>query len=312
MVLAILCSGQGRQHPEMFALTGGAPEAGSLFMHAAKLLGGSDPRDFVRTESSEALHRNRAGQILCTVQALAAAAALREAMPGRIIVAGYSVGEVAAWGVGGLLRATDTLDLVARRAEAMDAATQPGDGMIFIRGLPRDDIDRLCARYEAAVAIVNPGDAFVLGGSRAALQAIAGEAKALHATRVVDLPVEVASHTRRLVAASAAFRESLRLISVTSPPAAGTRMLSGIDGAPVISVEAGLDKLAAQISQTVQWASCLQGCIEAGATAFLEFGPGHALSGMAASISRDVPTRSLEDFRSLQGARAWLRHHAGR
>jgi [acyl-carrier-protein] S-malonyltransferase len=312
MALAILCSGQGRQHPEMFALTGGAPEAGSLFMHAAKLLGGSDPRDFVRTENSEALHRNRAGQILCTVQALAAAAALREAMPGRIIVAGYSVGEVAAWGVGGLLRATDTLDLVTRRAEAMDAATPPGDGMIFIRGLPRDDINRLCARYEAAVAIVNPGDAFVLGGSRAALQAIAGEAKALHAARVVDLPVEVASHTRRLVAASAAFRESLRLISVTSPPAAGTRILSGIDGAPVISIEAGLDKLAAQISQTVQWASCLQGCIEAGATAFLEFGPGHALSGMAASTGRDVPTRSLEDFRSLQGARAWLRHHAGR
>ena len=72
-----------------------------------------DPRDFVRNETGEALHRNRAGQILCTVQALAAAAALTDAMPARLIVAGYSVGEVAAWGVGGLLSATDTLDLVA-------------------------------------------------------------------------------------------------------------------------------------------------------------------------------------------------------
>ena len=42
------------------------------------------------------------GQILCTLQALAAAAVLRDAMPGRIIVAGYSVGEVAAWGVAGV------------------------------------------------------------------------------------------------------------------------------------------------------------------------------------------------------------------
>jgi len=309
MALAILCSGQGRQHPDMFALTGDAPEAASLFVHAAKLLGDNDPRDFVRSETSEALHRNRAGQILCTVQALAAAAALRDAMPGRIIVAGYSVGEVAAWGVGGLLSATDTLGLVARLAEAMDVATQPGDGLMFVRGLPRDDIDRLCERYEAAVAIVNPGDAFVLGGSRAALQAIAGEAKVMLA-RVVDLPVEVASHTKRLVAASAAFRESLRRISVPFPPAVGTRILSGIDGSPVISVEAGLDKLAAQISQTVQWASCLQGCIEAGATAFLEFGPGHALSAMAEGAWRDIPTRSLEDFRSLQGARSWLARHA--
>jgi [acyl-carrier-protein] S-malonyltransferase len=134
----------------------------------------------------------------------------------------------------------------------------------------------------------------------------------MHAARVVDLPVDVASHTRRLTAASAAFRESLRLIRVTFPPVAGARILSGIDGAPVSSAEAGLDKLAAQISQTVQWASCLQGCIEAGATAFLELGPGHALSGMVASAWHDLPTRSLDDFRSLQGVRSWLARHAGR
>ena len=308
-MIAILCPGQGWQNPDMFALTGETPEASSLFEHAAKLLG-KDPRDFVRSETSEAVHRNRTGQILCTVQALAAAAALKETIPDRIIVAGYSVGEVAAWGVTGLFGMTDTLDLVARRAEAMDAASLPGDGLLFIRGLSRDDVDRLCKRYEAAVAIVNPGDAFVLDGGPAALHAIAKEAKVMNAVKVIDLPVEVASHTRRLVAASAAFRERLRLTSVTFPPAAGTRLLSGIDGAPVIRVDAGLDKLAAQISQTVQWAGCLQACMEAGATAFLELGPGHALSEMVASAWPDVPTRSLDDFRSIQGARSWLARHA--
>jgi [acyl-carrier-protein] S-malonyltransferase len=164
----------------------------------------------------------------------------------------------------------------------------------------------LSKRYEAAVAIVNPGDAFVLGGSHSALQAIAKEAKVLNAAKVMDLPVEVASHTRRLVAASAEFRESLRVTSITSTPAAGVRVLSGVDGAPVIRIDSGLDKLAAQISQTVLWESCLRGCIEAGATSFLEFGPGHALSEMVASAWRDFPTRCLEDFRSIQGARAWL------
>jgi [acyl-carrier-protein] S-malonyltransferase len=310
MMIAILCPGQGWQNPDMFALTGETPEASILFEHAATLLG-RDPRDFVRSDTSEALHRNRTGQILCTVQALAAAAALRETMPDRIIVAGYSVGEVAAWGVAGLFGMTDTLDLVARRAEAMDAASLPGDGLLFIRGLSRDDVDRLCQRYEAAVAIVNPGDAFVLGGGRTALHAIAKEAKVMNAVKVIDLPVEVASHTRRLVAASADFRESLRLTSVTFPPAAGTRLLSGIDGAPVIRIDSGLDKLAAQISQTVQWAGCLQACMEAGATAFLELGPGHALSEMVASAWPDVPTRSLDDFRSIQGARSWLVRHVG-
>ena len=310
MTLAILCSGQGRQHADMFALTAEAPEAAGLFAHATKLLGGRDPRDFVRSGPDEALHRNRAGQILCTLQALAAAAALGVAMPRRVIVAGYSVGEVAAWGVGGLFEAAETLDLAARRAEAMDAATRAGDGLIFVRGLSRFDIDRLCERYGGAVAIVNPGDAFVIGGGREALQAIAGEASSMHAARVVALPVEVASHTPRLAAASTAFREILRLASSTLPPA-DVRILSGIDGAPVISVEAGLDKLAAQISQTVQWANCLQGCIEAGATAFLEFGPGHALSAMVAETWRDLPARSLDDFRSLKGVRSWLAHQLG-
>jgi [acyl-carrier-protein] S-malonyltransferase len=312
MTLAILCPGQGWQNPDMFALTGEAKEASHLFAYGAKLLGGSDPRDYVRTETSEAIHRDRAGQILCTIQALAAAAALREALPGRIIVAGYSVGEVAAWGVAGLFGMTDTLDLVARRAEAMDGASLPGDGLLFVRGLPRDDIDRLCERHQAAVAIVNPGDAFVLGGGRTALQAISGEAKAMNAARVIELPVEVASHTKRLVRASAQFRESLRQISVTFSPATGARVLSGIDGSPVIRVEIGLDKLAAQISQTVQWAICLEGCMEAGATAFLELGPGRALSKMVAGAYRDVPTRSLEDFKTLQGARLWLARHADR
>jgi [acyl-carrier-protein] S-malonyltransferase len=312
MTLAILCSGQGRQHPDMFALTGDAPEAASLFAHAATLLGGRDPRRIVRTETSETLHHNRVGQILSSLQALAAAAALRDRMPDRLIVAGYSVGEMAAWGVTGFLGMTDALDLVARRAEVMDAATLPGDGMLFVRGLSRDAVDRLCKRYDAAIAIVNPGDAFVVGGSRTALDALSCEAKAMNATRVVDLPVKVASHTKRLAAASAAFRESLSHVSVKPPPTAGTRLLSGVDGSPVIDAKPGLDKLAAQISQTVQWADCLQGCLEVGATTFLELGPGRALSEMLAGSYRDVSARSLEDFKTLLGTRSWLAHHANR
>jgi [acyl-carrier-protein] S-malonyltransferase len=300
MAAALLCSGQGRQHRDMFALTGSAPEAAALFAHATRLLGGRDPREVVRRDRDEALHANRTGQILCTLQALAATAALREALPARLVVAGYSVGEVAGWGVAGLFGPTDTLDLVARRAEIMDSISPAGDGLLFVRGLPRAAIDRLCERHDAAVAIVNPGNAFVLGGSRAALAILAQDAKALNVQRVVDVSVNVASHTRRLAKASPIFREILGHVAV-APPAVGKRIMSGIDGAPVLDVQAGLDKLAGQISETVQWADCLQACAEAGATAFLELGPGPALSEMVAGA------RCLEEFRTLEGARAWLR-----
>ena len=87
----------------MFALTGSAPEAAELFAHAATLLGGRDPREMVLSADDGVLHQNRTGQILCTVQALAAMASLGDAGAGRLVVAGYSVGEVPAWSVAGLI-----------------------------------------------------------------------------------------------------------------------------------------------------------------------------------------------------------------
>jgi [acyl-carrier-protein] S-malonyltransferase len=140
------------------------------------------------------------------------------------------------------------------------------------------------------------------------LDALAREAQFMHAARIVAVPVEVASHTPRLAKASMKFREILIMshVPVAFPQPRGTRLLSGLDGSPVVAAKEGLDKLAAQISRTVQWADCLQGCIEAGATGFLELGPGSALSEMAAGAYRDVPARSLEEFKTLQGARSWL------
>jgi [acyl-carrier-protein] S-malonyltransferase len=240
------------------------------------------------------------------LQALAATATLRNGLPPRLIVAGYSVGEVAAWSVAGLMDARIALDLVARRAEAMDAASMSGDGLLFVRGLSRGAVEDLCKRHDAAIAIINPGDAYVLGGPGEALGIMADQAKKLGAARVVRVAVNVASHTFRLAGASVEFRKVLDQIPMKDMPDGGVRLFSGIDGSPVVNVAAGMDKLAKQISHTVLWAACLEGCVEAGASAFLELGPGPSLSEMATSAYPDIPARSLEDFRTLQGARAWL------
>ncbi len=306
MTLAILCSGQGPQHEAMFALSGDVPTAAALFDQARSLLGGRDPRDLVRTAGDETLHLNRTGQILCTLQPLAALAALGGGLGGSRIVAGYSVGEVAAWAVAGLIQPSNVLDVVARRAEAMDAVSATGDGLLFVRGLDREAIDVLCSQHGGAVAIVNPGDAVLLGGDRGALLGLAEAARAVGGTRVVRVAVEVASHTPRLAAASAAFRQALGALDVAGRLPPGVRLLSGVDATSVFDVSQGLDKLAAQISHTVRWADVLAACVEAGATAFLELGPGRALAEMVASAYPDVPARSFEDFKTLNGARDWL------
>jgi [acyl-carrier-protein] S-malonyltransferase len=219
------------------------------------------------------------------------------------------VGEMAAGGIAGLMDPTVTLDLVARRAEIMDAASAVGDGLLFIRGLSRGAVDELCKRHDAAVAIVNPGDAYLVGGTGEALDALGADAQAMGTAHIVRLAVTVASHTHRLAAASVEFRKLLDKTPIQRKPNMGVRLFSGIDGNPVLDIPTGLDKLAAQISHTVQWEACLVGCIEAGASAFLELGPGRALAEMAAVTYPTLPARSIEDFRSVTGLRAWLAEH---
>ncbi|KVG62007.1 malonate decarboxylase subunit epsilon [Burkholderia pseudomultivorans] len=304
MTLAILCSGQGAQRADMFDLTGAAPQADALFAHAGRLLG-DDPRTWVRQAGPDALRENRAAQILCTVQALAAAALLEAAWPRRRCVAGYSVGEVASWSVAGIVDPHDALDLAAARAQAMDAASDGDERMAFVRGLSRAQLAQLCDGREAAIAIANPGDAFVVAGPQADVDAVANDAVHAGAQRVAPVCVRIASHTRRLAAAVPAFRASLAALRVRRP-LPGTRLFSGIDGASVLDVDAGLDKLARQIAEPVEWAACLAACVEAGATAFLELGPGRALADMASGAYPALPARSLADFRSVDGVTGWL------
>jgi [acyl-carrier-protein] S-malonyltransferase len=74
----------------------------------------------------------------------------------------------------------------------------------------------------------------------------------------------------------------------------------------VLDVDAGLDKLARQIAEPVEWAACIAACVEAGASAFLELGPGRALADMASAAYPALPARSLADFRSVDGVTDWL------
>jgi [acyl-carrier-protein] S-malonyltransferase len=306
MTIAILCSGQGPQHRDMFALTAEAPEAAGVFEAATLALGGRDPRAILREDDEAAIHANALGQALCCTQTLAAFFALKDALGARLTIAGYSVGELASWGCAGLFSPSATLDLALQRAAFMDAAGGSDDGLAFVRGLDRARMDALCARHDAAIAIINPGEMFVVGGARGDLRALCEDALNAGATRAGALAVPVASHTPRLAKASVNFRRALGVQPAESRIPAGLRLFSGIDAMAVLDVNAGLDKLAAQISQTIDWEACLNACIESGVDRFLELGPGGALAAMASALDSSVKARSLEDFRSLDGVRAWL------
>jgi len=303
MTLALLLSGQGGQRPGMFDLTAEHPEAQTLFAAAKPLLGGHDPRDIARTGGAR-LHENRTGQILCCVAALATWRALGGV--GRTIVAGYSIGDLAAWGVAGRFAAEDVLTLAARRAEAMDAARGAGFGLAGIRGLGLDVLATLAARHGCHLAIRNAADSGVVGGAREGLEALCREATERGAQRAVILPVHTPSHTPLLRAAAEAFRSDLDQTTAHRPPPGAPRLVSGLDGTTVFRSEDGLEKLATQIARTIDWAACLEACREYGADRVLELGPGHALATMARSALPEARVHAVEEFRSIDGVKTWL------
>ena len=303
-LVAILCSGQGGQHPAMFDLVANCPEVEPIFAAAASVLG-QDPRRFVRQSAPADLFSDLSGQILCCTQALAARTALGTAWPARAVIAGYSVGELAAWGCSGAVDGACILSLAQRRAAMMDAVAPRDSGLAAIVGLRRPTLEPILARHALSIAIIDEVDTFVVGGLSADLEAACEEAAARGARRTVSLRVAVPSHTPLLVGATEQFRAILR---ESSPrlPSAGYRLLSGIDGDTIHDMETGIDKLARQISTTIDWAACLESCRSAGAEAALELGPGTALSRMASALFPGGRARAVEEFRTVAGLRAWL------
>jgi [acyl-carrier-protein] S-malonyltransferase len=304
--IAILCSGQGYQDADMFDLLADAPEAEPVFRSARLYLGDADPRELVRRASSDALHANKVGQILCCTQAVAAWAVLGTRVVGRLVVAGYSVGELAAWGVAGLLDYAGVLDLAAKRAAAMDEATTQPSGLVAIRGLTRATLDPICRTRGAYVAIVNREDQLLVGGTWKVLEAVIRDAQAAGARRVARLPVAVASHTPLLADASERFRKALTETNLPAQVPANVRLLSGIDGDTVFDVRTGADKLARQVQQTVDWAACMQSCRATGVAKVVELGPGNALARFMREVMPNGDVHSLSEFHSLPGFEHWL------
>jgi [acyl-carrier-protein] S-malonyltransferase len=304
--VAILCSGQGYQGAGMFDLLADAPEADPVFKAAKLVLDGRDPRDLVHQASNEALHADRAGQILCCTQAMAAWAVVGGKVHRPLVVAGYSVGELAAWGVAGLLIYEEVLDLAVRRATTMDAATTVQSGLVAIHGLKRNALDAICRAHGAYIAIINGADQMLVGGTSESLAAVIRDARVHGAQRTTTLPVAVPSHTPLLANASDRFRQALAKAHLSAEIPPGVRLLSGIDGDAVFDVGAGADKLARQIQQTVDWAACMQSCRAAGVTKVVELGPGNALAHMMHEFMPDCDVHSLSEFHSLSGFERWM------
>ncbi len=254
----------------------------------------------------DSMYQNRHAQVLVCAATLANWHALLAALPDALqqpaLVLGYSVGELSACGVAGMLPAAALLQLAQQRAHCMDAAARQAQCLLAVQGTQALPLAALLQGLEWHQAIhLSPRQA-VLGGPLAQLATLQQRLQDA-AISTQRLPVSVAAHTPWMQAAQAPFAAVLAQQAWQAPHCG---LLSGCDGQRLYSVAQVQQALCRQLAQTLDWDSSLQQLAESGVRAVLELGPGQALATQLAQRGTDLPVRALTQFQSPQGAAAWL------
>lgn len=296
--LLLLCPGQGDQHAGMFDLARTSPAASALADH---LLSGLPP-------AGDDIFANRIAQPLIVAATLSMWEAIRDFAPPPALVAGYSIGELSAYGVAGALTPDQAVGLAAQRAQWMDdcARAAPGQALLTITGLTLASAGSLAMRHGYHVSIETGADSCIVGGPAAQADALQQAIEAAGA-RSRRLPVAVASHTPYMRSAVAPFAQAL---SSARFEAGRAPVLAGVDAMAVRDTPRAVDTLSRQLAETIHWLSCMDAMAEAGITVALELGPGSALSRMLQNRHPHIDTRSVADFRTLDGIRRWLERAA--
>jgi [acyl-carrier-protein] S-malonyltransferase len=297
MSFALVFSGQGMQHPAMLPWL--APDDALVRLTCARL-GVEDWRKGLEDAGWAA--SNCHAQCLLTGLGLAAWQQLAADLQPPAAIAGYSVGELAAFSAAGVFDAATALDLARDRAEAMDrCATDTPGGLLAVSGLAMPVLDPLCHAAGVAVAIRNGVDSVVIGGPHAALAQAENQAlqQNAHCTR---LKVHVASHTPWMRAAADSFAQTLAALPFQRPRS----VLFSNAADRILDAPQAKAALATQIAQTVRWDECMDNLAARGVRCVLEIGPGQALTRIWNQRYPDIPARASDDFRSAAAVAAWV------
>ena len=200
------------------------------------------------------------------------------------LMAGHSLGELAALVAAGALDERDALGLVALRGRLMhEAGLRAGDGgMVAVLGRgAAEHASEIAAAHELTVANDNSPQQVVLSGARGELPAAVAHAKEL-GLRAMELDVTGAFHSPMMAAAVPEFVAALARIEFSQP---SVPVISAVTVAPF---EDPRTELADALTMPVRWREVMLAAYERGAGRFVEVGPGRVLTGLAKRTLADV------------------------
>jgi [acyl-carrier-protein] S-malonyltransferase len=213
------------------------------------------------------------------------------------VVAGHSVGEIAAYAIAGVLSADDAVALAATRgAEMAKACANEPTGMSAVLGGDETEVLARLEQLDLVAANRNAAGQIVAAGRLSALDKLAEDPP--EKARVRALGVAGAFHTEFMASALEGYAAAAQNVTTSEPTAA---LLSNRDGQPVISAADAMEKLVAQLTQPVRWDLCSETLRARSVTAIVEFPPAGALSGIAKRELRGTPTHAVKTPADLDG-----------
>ena len=291
-MLALLAPGQGSQTPGM--LTPWLELEGTRErLTAWSELAGLDLVELGTVADADAIKDTAVTQPLVVATSVLAFEVLagQYDLPGDLVVAGHSVGELAAAAVAGVLTADDAVALAAVRGREMAAACDLAPtGMAAVMGGEPDDVVAWLGEHDLTAANMNGAGQIVAAGPVEAIDAIVAE-KAAFVKKVIKLKVAGAFHTSYMAPAQEALRAKAKDIEVSDP---SRTLLSNADGQQVTSGAEMLERLVNQVTLSVRWDLCMATMKKLGVHATAELPPAGALTGLAKRELTGTTTAALK------------------
>lgn len=305
-VLAIVAPGQGAQTPGFLAAWLEDPTFSS---HLGWLSAVADI-DLVAhgtVSDAETIRDTAVAQPLLVASALAAA---QQLFPNGLdatvgVVAGHSVGELAAAALAQVISAESAMVLVKERGRSMAAASAvTPTSMTAVIGGDRDEVLAAIESAGLTPANNNGSGQIVAAGTVAQLAALADNAP--RRARLIPLSVAGAFHTHHMAPAVERLRSLAEAVPTADPR---TALLSNADGAVVTSGEDCLARLVNQVANPVRWDQCMTTMSELGVTGILELTPAGTLTGIAKRNLKGVELFNLNTPDQVDEARAFCQAH---
>lgn len=290
---AYIFPGQGAQFVGMgLDLYEKSGEAKQLFEEANKILGFSIT-DVMFSGTEEDLKQTKVTQPAIFLHSVILSRVLGEKFQPQM-VAGHSLGEFSALVANKTLSFEDGLQLVFKRALAMQKACELQAGtMAAVLGLEDAVVEEVCSKVEGIVTPANyncPGQ-LVISGELSAVEKACELMKEAGAKRALILPVGGAFHSALMKPAEEELAKAIESTRFNKPLCP---VYQNVTTTAIINESEIKQNLINQLTAPVKWTQSIQQMISDGASEFIEVGPGKVLQGLVKKINKEAVVNSAE------------------